>query len=532
MAGEYKPLRIKQYPASSARETAEGKFWRSFKAPVSHNQEKPVTHIDFSPVEPHHFAVTSSSRVRIFDASTREVRRTIARFHDIAYSGSFRGDGQLLVAGGETGDVSVFDVASRDVLRRLKGHNRPVHLTRYGSDKVHILSGSDDSTVRWWDVPAQSMVLRMTGHTDYVRSGAAHPTNADVWATGSYDHTAKLWDLRSAKAVLELPHGQPVEDVAFFPSGGLLVSAGGNYLSIWDVVGGKLLRRVSHHQKTITQVHIAPNTASSVLERAAPRMLSASLDGHVKVTPRVSCPHRLTHSSYPQVTHAMRYSAPILSMGLSPDSTLLAVGMADGMLSVRKRPPPRSIATLPKESAGRVAPRPARSMRQGAYRYFMRGATEKAAEDDFKVLKRRKAHLAQHDHLLKAFRYGDALNAALRTGRVEVVMTVFEELCARGGLRGAISGRDNTGLLLLLSFLCKHVTKPRYARLLIGVSHLVLDIYTPIAGSQGSEDVDAKLLLLAERIKLEVKLQHALQALQGMLQPVLTASFTPSILAA
>ena len=33
-AGEYQRLEIKQYPSRSLRETAEGKYWRRFKAPI------------------------------------------------------------------------------------------------------------------------------------------------------------------------------------------------------------------------------------------------------------------------------------------------------------------------------------------------------------------------------------------------------------------------------------------------------------------------------------------------------------------
>jgi U3 small nucleolar RNA-associated protein 15 len=42
-----------------------------------------------------------------------------------------------------------------------------------------------------------------------------------------------------------------------------------------------------------------------------------------------------------RVTSASKYPAPVLSMGISPDCSLLAVGMADGMLSVRKHARPR-----------------------------------------------------------------------------------------------------------------------------------------------------------------------------------------------
>ena len=50
------------------------------------------------------------------------------------------------------------------------------------------------------------------------------------------------------------------------------------------------------------------------------------------------------------VTHASRYPAPILSLALSPDCGMLAVGMADGLLSLRKhanpKPQPDAIGAL------------------------------------------------------------------------------------------------------------------------------------------------------------------------------------------
>ena len=45
-----------------------------------------------------------------------------------------------------------------------------------------------------------------------------------------------------------------------------------------------------------------------------------------------------------RVTHASRYPAPVLSLGLSPDCGLLAVGMADGALSVRRHARPKPAA--------------------------------------------------------------------------------------------------------------------------------------------------------------------------------------------
>ena len=72
-----------------------------------HMQVGAVTCIDFSPLYPYNYAATSSTRVIIFDARTRRPLTTLSRFKDRAYSGTFRSDGKLLVAGGETGFVQV-----------------------------------------------------------------------------------------------------------------------------------------------------------------------------------------------------------------------------------------------------------------------------------------------------------------------------------------------------------------------------------------------------------------------------------------
>ena len=70
-------------------------------------------------------------------------------------------------------------------------------------------------------------------------------------------------------------------------AGGLAVTAGGTSLCVWDMMtGGRLLQRLSQHQKTVTCVVLSPMAGPD--SAAAPRMLSGSLDGHVKVQTAVA----------------------------------------------------------------------------------------------------------------------------------------------------------------------------------------------------------------------------------------------------
>ena len=107
----------------------------------------------------------------------------------------------------------------------------------------------------------------------------------------------------------------------------LLVSAGGTHLCCWDLMtGGRLLQKVVLHQKTITQVMVR-KFEDNFDTSAGLRILTSSLDGHVKVIDPLSF----------KLTFASKYPAALLGLAVSPDSRTLAVGMMDGMLTVRKR---------------------------------------------------------------------------------------------------------------------------------------------------------------------------------------------------
>ena len=74
---------------------------------------------------------------------------------------------------------------------------------------------------------------------------------------------------------MQLTHGHPVEDILVFPTGGLLLSAGSNIIKIWDTLSGRCVQSISNHQKAITAL---------CLDSQGKRLLSASLDHHVKVS--------------------------------------------------------------------------------------------------------------------------------------------------------------------------------------------------------------------------------------------------------
>jgi U3 small nucleolar RNA-associated protein 15 len=409
------------------------------------------------------------------------------------------------------------------VLRTFQGHTEAVHVTRFADDDASIFSCSDDRSIKRWDMVSQKVVQTWSdAHSDHIRCGIFNPSNSNVWITGGYDHQVKCWDVRldgtgvSPTPTMSMDHGAPVEAVLALPGGGMLVTAGGKELRVWDMLrGGRLVRTVSNHQKAIT---------SLCLDSSSSRLLSGGLDQQVKVYDLQTF----------DVTHSFKYESPVTSMALSPDNTVLAVGMANGMLNCRKR-----VVNAGGDAGDGGGKKKNARLRAGTKKYFLRGQSYDGpdggdAGPDYAVEVVRAKRLQPYDRLLRKFRYRDALDAvlAVKQGGDVVVVSLIYELVLRGGLRTALGGRDDLSLEPLLAFVCKHITNPRYAAPLADVASLLFDLYGAVLGQ--SPVVDQMFVRLRRALTAELKLQRQLSALQGqvtLLAAAINASAAPTAIA-
>lgn len=389
----------------------------------------------------------------------------------------------MIAASDLSGLIQIFDAKTRTPLRKLRSHTRPVRFVKYPvHDKLHLVSGGDDALVKYWDVATETPILELQGHKDYVRSGDFSPVSHELCVTGSYDHTVKLWDVRVAdsKSVLEVNHGKPVEDVIFLPSGGLVATAGGNSVKIWDLIGGgRLVFSMESHTKTVTSICVGRAGKESGEEGRENRVLSVGLDGYMKVF----------DYGRMKITHSMRFPAPLMSIGFSPDCGMRVIGSSNGVLYVGKKKTKEENVESGVRSFWSLGQEERRVMRPSYFRYFQRGQGEKPKEGDYVVMRPKKLKLAEHDKLLKKFRHKEALVSVLDGKNPENVVAVMEELVARRKLLKCVENLDNEELGLLLMFLHKYTTVPRYSGLLMGLTKKVLEMrIEDIRGSEALKD--------------------------------------------
>jgi len=216
----------------------------------------------------------------------------------------------------------------------------------------------------------------------------------------------------------------------------------------------------------------------------------------------------------------MKYPGPIMSLALSPASTHLAVGMTDGILSIRHRPKEETILTeVYKKSNDRALARLETAKGDEIFEkaFQERGVRAEAPKDAIQVTTGTQApSLRDYEGLLKKFQYGRALDAALKTGNSIVVLSLFEEFMYRQALDIPLSGRNELTLMPILKFLNTHITKPYFAPTLLQVFEKILDIYLPVLNQ--SSTVSSMLRKINLQLKREIQVQEDLHSLVGILE--------------
>src|SRR5258707_8416103 len=82
------------------------------------------------------------------------------------------------------------------VLRTLTGHKSTVESMAFSPDGSLLASGSDDHTIKLWEESSGRELRTLTGHTTAVGSVPFNPDRS-LLASGSDDPTIKLWEASS-----------------------------------------------------------------------------------------------------------------------------------------------------------------------------------------------------------------------------------------------------------------------------------------------------------------------------------------------
>jgi len=498
---------------------------------------------------------TEGGSVKICNANSRATLRTFnstkqGRDRKAIRAVAWLRDGKRVVAGGDDGLVRVWNVSGgmkdggmRDgdggAMFTLRGHGDKVSCVKTISFRKDEQHGSKKGKKR------SSSALE-----DSFDSSSSW---SQLVVSGSYDHTIRVWDIEAAdgedKCVSIMNHGDPIQALLVLPpavaSGGggsrssnkkaakldniaLLVSAGGTTLKIWNPFNGSLLGTFeTKHAKTITSLCLLdiPYDESEDDDNESNKrkrhILTGGLDGLLRIH---SASNEDIVAGVLPYLHGMQITEPISALALSRDMTRLAIGTTTGIVMVHQRRRLVTQAAAAALSSKAIQDeRHEREPRHGTHSYFTRGAHEKSHDpDDYLLMHQKKQRLAEYDILLRKFRYGDALDAVLAKRQPQAVIAVIEELGKRRGLTIALSNRDEESLDAILSFTIRFIDNPQYTSHLIGVSHILCDIYGSLRGQSAA--VDELFGKLREKVANECGVQRMLLRVLGQIDFVMSTA--------
>ena len=444
--------------------------------------------------------------------------RQIGTGGHLALCADYRADGRLLAVGTETGQVRVADTTSRATLTTFAAQTNaslPIRTVAWLRSGKQVLACGDDAKVRLWSL--DSTILDKTqatktfaGHGDAVRTCQLYETNDQKMAiTGSYDHTIRVWNLNEddeeSACLGIMNHGAPVEALLLMKNDAgetpWLLSAGGTEIKVWNFLSGKCHSTLSTmHSKTITSMVCMTRTVEQ--NQKAWRIITAALDGLLRIHTWSATKGQLKY------IHGVKLSEPITSLAFNENYNRMAIGTTIGQVLLRQ------------EGLDIQSHKRKRDPQAGTYAFFTRGQNVDAKAEDYCVVESKKRKLAAFDLALRQFRYGDALDEALATRQPQSVFAVLEELGRRRGLAIALSNRDEESLEPILSFTVRYITRPQFSSLLIGVSHILCDVYGNVTGQ--SEIIDELFGKLQNQIHEELTVQKSLLRVSGMLSALIT----------
>jgi len=172
------------------------------------------------------FLASADKTVRLWEAATGELVRTLTGHGRKVQAVAFSPDGTLLASAGDDKTVRLWEAATGELVRTLTGHGRKVQAVAFSPDGTLLASAGHDKTVRLWEAATGAPVHMLTGHTGWVCAVAFSP-DGTLLASAGEDKTVRLWDAPAGELVRTLTgHRGWVRAVAFSPDGTLLASAG------------------------------------------------------------------------------------------------------------------------------------------------------------------------------------------------------------------------------------------------------------------------------------------------------------------
>jgi WD40 repeat protein/serine/threonine protein kinase len=272
------------------------------------------------------WAITVSTdvhRVRLWDWQTsREVLRDFGEAKSVPFldggrtgvfvwSAAFAPDSAAIVTVGGS-EATLWEIPTGRQMLSFSPH-AAVASAAFSTDGQRVVTGSWDNSAKIWNLDANRVELKLEGeHTGYVNAVAFSPTG-DMVLTASDDHTARLWDAKSGKVLRTFTgHTDRVRHAVFSADGRHVLTASTDATArLWSTATAELVREFKGHEMGLLAAAISSDGKI---------VLTGSEDGTAKLWDAATGRELRTLAGH---------TARVTCVALSPDTSRVLTGSQD-----------------------------------------------------------------------------------------------------------------------------------------------------------------------------------------------------------
>jgi len=311
-------------------------------------------------------AAGEDGRLLVWDTDTQRLLLSLPGRSGV-YDVTYTPDGKRLVSVHQDGTTAVWDAASGQPLLTLAGHLSTVVGVAASPDNIHVATSGYDSTVRLWDTRPGRELLTVAAHAGPV-FGIAYSPDGTRLATASPDGAATLWDPASGLQTLSLfpdsaADGLGKNSIAFSPDGRrVAVGSVNGPVLVGDAATGQVEWTLVGHTSMVWGLAFSPDgrrlattswdgTATvwdldngqeivtftghkNALENAWVFGVTFSPDGQRVFTAAERYGREWDATTGEELRTFSGEGLDVFGLALSPDGGRLAIGRADGSVTV------------------------------------------------------------------------------------------------------------------------------------------------------------------------------------------------------
>ena len=219
-------------------------------------------------------AGVGENSVRVWEFATGEIHNQTPGYDARMFEAGFSADGRLGILRSDGNTLTVFDVSTLRTLRKLPCRDDGQISVSSTGEFVATSSGQWDGLARLWNLKT-SKALDLKGHDSVILAIGFSP-NTQYLVTAGGDSVARVWETESGRELAVLRgHTAPIFSAVFSPDNELLVTASLDRTArVWEVRTGSLV--------TVLRGHTEP-AVSAAFSYDGKLVTTASADGTCRI---------------------------------------------------------------------------------------------------------------------------------------------------------------------------------------------------------------------------------------------------------